>query len=330
MLRAALLYLSEREGLRRWLLKRRFARGVAYRFVAGDTLDAAMEACRALEARGMRASLDYLGESVTNREEAEAAVEAYLAAIERIAAQKAKASVSLKLTALGLGIDETFCATNLARIVHRAHPHGVFVRIDMEQSDHVEATLRLHRHLFARYRNVGVVIQAALRRSKKDVLDLREREAPVRLVKGAYKESEEVAFQKKREVDKSFVELLEILAEGSGPLAVATHDPALIRRAKSLSRARARVPAAASGGGAGNPGSGGGAEPEFGNPSFEFQLLYGVRRDLQKRLVEEGYDVRVYVPYGTQWYAYLLRRLAERPANLAFIVRSVLRETFRR
>lgn len=325
MLRASLHYLSEKAGLRNWLLKRRFARGVAYRFVAGDALDEAMRVCRALNSRGMRVSLDHLGESVTSRAEAEAAVDAYLAAIERIAAEGARASVSLKLTQLGLDIEETFCATNLARVVQRAHQHGIFVRIDMEQSTYVEPTLRLHRHLFARYRNVGVVIQSALKRSEADVRALCELEAPVRLVKGAYREPEEVAFQSKREVDESYARLLEILVECPSPLAVATHDTAMIGRAKAL--AGARVPAAA---GRGGSGAGEATNHEFGNPPFEFQLLYGVRRDLQARLLKEGYEVRVYVPYGTQWYAYLLRRLAERPANLLFIVRSVVREFFRR
>lgn len=325
MLRAALHKLSEKEGLRNWLLERRFARAVAYRFVAGASLDEAMRVCRALNGRGMRVSLDHLGESVTSREEVEAAVNAYLAAIERIAEADAQASVSLKLTQLGLAIDETLCATSLARVVHRAHQRGIFVRIDMEQSTYVEATLRLHRHLFVRYRNVGVVIQSALRRSEADVRALCALEAPVRLVKGAYQEPADVAFQSKREVDESFVRLFEMLAESACPLAVATHDTAMIERAKSL--ARALVPAAAGRGGGGADET---ANHEFANPPFEFQLLYGVRRDLQEKLRKEGYEVRVYVPYGTQWYAYLLRRLAERPANLAFIARSVAREFLRR
>lgn len=188
----------------------------------------------------------------------------------------------------------------------------------MEQSEYVEATLRLHRHLFDNYRSVGVVIQSMLRRSEADVRELCAMEAPVRLVKGAYKEPEEVAFQSKGEVSESFAKLLGILVQSGSPLGVATHDPALIERAKSL--VRARVPA-----GAGTARSNRG-EGEFGVPPFEFQLLYGVRRDLQERLLLDGYDVRVYVPYGTEWYAYLLRRLAERPGNLGFILRSVVRE----
>lgn len=318
MLRAALLYLSERRDLRDWLLRRRSARDLALRFVAGETLEAALGVCRAVNARGMRVSLDYLGESVTP-EEAEGAVAAYVRALDRVAAEGVRSSVSLKLTQLGLDIDERLCAENLERIVARAAELGIFVRIDMEQSEYVDATLRLFRGLFPRYRNLGAVIQSVLRRSEADVRALCEMRAPVRLVKGAYKEPEAVAFQKKKEVDASYATLLGILVGCGCPLAVATHDVRMIGRAKALRRARPERAAAR------NPG-----RDPFGNPPFEFQMLYGVRRDLQEALVREGYEMRIYVPYGTQWYAYLLRRLAERPANLWFMVRAVLGERFRR
>ncbi len=326
MLRSALLYLSERDGLRDWLLRRESARRAAYRFVAGETLDEAIEVARAVNRRGMGVSLDYLGESVTNRAEAEAAVAAYVEALDRIAAERVRGYVSLKLTQLGLDIDESLCAAHLGRIVARACEARIFVRIDMEQSDYVEATLRIFRSLFPRLPNVGVVIQSALRRSEADVRALCAMKAPVRLVKGAYKEPEAIAFAKKAEVDAEFARLLEILIGSGVPLAVATHDRKLIARAKVLNRARREL-AGVGGAGAESPAAGRAAADEFGIPPFEFQMLYGVRRDLQEQLVREGFEMRVYVPYGRQWYAYLMRRLAERPANLGFLVGSVLRES---
>ena len=360
MLRAALLYLSERRGLRDRLLRRRFARAAARRFVAGDTLDEAIQVARGLNARGMRVSLDFLGESVTSVAEAERATEAHLEAVERIAADGVRASLSLKLTQLGLDLDETLCATHLARVVGRAERHGIFVRIDMERSRHVDATLRLHRRLFAQHRNLGVVLQSCLRRSESDARECCALGAPVRVVKGAYREPESVAFPRKRDVDVQYVRLVEILLRCGVPVAVATHDERIIERAKEMARARGLGPAApgappeAADGpvpGAAAPRSAAGPVPAaaaraapasasplrdaraahpFDNPPFEFQMLYGVRRDLQERLVAEGWEVRVYVPYGTDWYPYFMRRLAERPANVTFLLRALWREFGRR
>lgn len=325
MLRAVLLYLSENEKLRDLVLRRPFARTLARRFVAGETLDEAMGVCRALNARGLSVSLDYLGERVTNRAEAERSVRAYLAALDRVAAEGVDAYISLKLTQLGLDIDEGFCAQKLARVAHRAAELGKFVRIDMENSAYVDATCRLFRGLFPRYRNLGIVLQSCLYRSEADARELCALGAPVRLCKGAYKEPETVAFPKKEDVDRNYECLLAILFECGSPLAVATHDARLIEAAKEIARGR--------GDARGSRGTGGSVESgRLGNsaPAFEFQMLYGVRRDLQERLVREGFRMRVYLPYGTQWYAYLMRRMAERPANLWFVVRAVLQERGRR
>lgn len=302
MLRRTLLYLSEREGLKELLLSLPLFRRVARRFVAGDTLDEAIEAARELNEDGLRATLDHLGESVTDREAARRAVDAYLESLEVIEAEGVDSTISLKLTQLGLDIDRSFCAENLRRIVARAAELDSFVRIDMESSDYTRATLDVFEEVWPDHRGrVGVVLQSYLRRTEEEARRLAEMGAPVRLCKGAYDEPQEVAFQSKSEVDASYVRLLGILVPSDAPLAVATHDEAMVEAAL--------------------------AEMESAGASagdVEFQMLYGVRRDYQRELAAAGHPVRVYVPYGSEWYPYLMRRMAERPANLTLILRALV------
>ncbi len=300
MLRGVLLYLSERKGLQEFILRRRLPRRVARRFVAGERLDEAIAVTRTLNARGMDVTLDHLGESVERDDQAVRAADDYIAILDRIAKEKVRTGISIKLTQIGLAIDRELCRGNLRRIAEVARKYGNFVRIDMEASEYVEPTLQLFYELNEEFKNVGAVIQSYMRRSESDVSELAARSASVRLCKGAYKEPERVAFQKKREVDESFVRLLEMLMESDAPLAVATHDLRMIEAAKRLLR-----------------GGSNRAAP------FEFQMLYGVRRDLQAQLVAEGHRMRVYVPYGTEWYPYFMRRMAERPANLLFVLRAL-------
>lgn len=293
--------MSEREAVRDALLRLPAARRTAERFVAGDTLADALQAARELNASGFRVTLDYLGESVTDRTAAEAATRAYEESLESIHASDAESTISLKLTQLGLDIEEDFCADNLARVIRRAAALDNFVRIDMESSEYTEATLRLFRRTFERHRNVGVVIQSYLRRSEADVEELVRIGAPVRLCKGAYDEPEEVAYRDGAEVDASFVRLMRTLLDGGASTAIATHDMRMIDATREHASRRG-----------------------ISRDAFEFQMLYGVRRDIQARLVDEGYHMRIYVPYGSEWYPYLMRRMAERPANLWFVLRAML------
>jgi proline dehydrogenase len=268
-----------------------------------------VSAARDLAGRGITSSLDLLGESVTEEREAVAACDQYVRMVDALSAAGAEVNVSVKLTQMGLDIDEDLCAANLARILERAGQLGGFVRIDMEGSDYTQRTLDFFRdRLFERFgRHCGVVIQAMLRRSAADVADLIAMKARVRLCKGAYLEPSDVAFAEKVAVDRNYVALMEhLLAAGNYP-AVATHDQAIIAHARSFAT-RQGIP----------------------SERFEFQMLYGVRRDLQVSLRREGYRMRVYVPFGTQWYPYLMRRLAERPANIAFILGNLARESLSR
>lgn len=301
MLRSILLYLSEQKRVQRFVLNRKLARRVAHRFVAGETLDEAVSVVRELQERGMEVSLDHLGESVEREYQAVQATDDYIGILERTGCEEGvSASISIKPTQIGLAIDPDLCRRNLRRVAEAAHERGKFVRIDMESSHYTELTLSVFYELFEEFRNLGVVIQSYLRRSETDVKELAAIAAPVRLCKGAYKEPEELAFQKKSEVNESFVRLLELLMRSESPLAVATHDGLMIEATKRLMREM----------------------PERQAP-VEFQMLYGIRRDLQVRLVEEGYRMRIYVPYGNEWYAYFMRRMAERPANLFFVLRAM-------
>jgi proline dehydrogenase len=303
VLRASFLYLSRRRGLQRLVTRQRLTASLAYRFVAGDHLDDAVRVVTDINRRGWTASLDHLGENVSEEQAARAATEDYLAAFERIASERLNANVSVKLTQLGLDISPGLCEELLTRVLQRAQQLDNFVRIDMEGSAYTQRTLDLVLALHERFPNCGVVLQSYLYRTVEDVARLNAAKVRVRLVKGAYKEAPEVAFAKKADVDAKFEEeMRQLLLQGVYP-AIATHDDRLIEATKQFA-----------------------AERGIPTDRFEFQMLYGIRRDLQERLLREGYRVRIYVPYGTEWYPYLMRRLAERPANLLFIVRSVIRE----
>ncbi len=303
MLRASFLYLSHRRGLQRFVTQQRFTASLAYRFVAGDRLEDAARVVAEINRRGQSASLDHLGENVTEEKAARAATEDYLAAFERIAGERLNANVSVKLTQLGLDISPDLCRALLSRILQRAQQLDNFVRIDMEGSAYTERTLDLVLDLHQQYPNSGVVLQSYLYRTMEDVKRVNAAGIRVRLVKGAYDEPASIAYPRKADVDASYEKAMQELLLHGTYSAIATHDDRLIQATKAFARAR-----------------------DLGTDRFEFQLLFGIRRDLQERLRRDGYRVRIYVPYGTEWYPYLMRRLAERPANLIFLVRSVLRE----
>jgi proline dehydrogenase len=305
MLRRTLLYLSEQPQVFKFVRRNGLARRFAKRFVAGETIDEAVGAVAGLNAKGITASLDLLGESVHNEAEARAAGREYLAILDRIHQRKLKANVSVKLTAMGLDVSEELCISIMQEILERARDYGSFVRLDMESSKYTQQTLHLFEHrLFPNYReNVGIVLQSYLYRTMEDVAYANQLRARVRICKGAYQEPASVAYPDKSDVDASYVRAMHALMEHGNYPGLATHDEAIIREAKRFAKER-------------------GIGPE----RFEFQMLYGVRRDLQERLVREGYNIRVYVPFGTQWYPYLMRRLAERPANVAFMTGNILKE----
>ncbi|MEP7065291.1 MAG: proline dehydrogenase family protein [Gemmatimonadota bacterium] len=305
MLRQSLLYLSNQPRIFKLVRQNGFAKRFASRFVAGETLDTALDAVRALNARKITASLDLLGESVSSEPEARAAGQEYIAMLDRIHQQKLDANVSVKLTQMGLDVDEELCVQIMQGILARAREYDTFVRLDMEGSAYTERTLRLFEdRLYPHYReNVGIVLQSYLYRTSADVERANMLMCRVRLCKGAYKEPASVAYPDKKDVDDNYVRCMEKLIQDGNYPGIATHDPAIINAAKKFVTDKAIPPA-----------------------RFEFQMLYGVRRDMQDQLVREGYNMRVYVPFGTQWYPYLMRRLAERPANLAFITGNVVRE----
>ena len=274
------------------------------RFIAGETVDEAIAAARAVQAAGLHVTLDYLGESVATIAEADVATRAYVGLIEQIANAGVERNLSLKLTQLGLTIDRATCVDNLRRILDAAAGHEFFVRIDMEDSPFTSVTLDIFETMWQQgYRNAGVVLQSYLHRSEDDARRMNVLGARVRLVKGAYKEPRSVAYQSKTDVDASFVRIMRLLlSEGTYP-AIATHDPAMIDATRASARERG-----------------------LASDRFELQMLYGIRRDLQMSLTREGMRVRVYVPFGREWFPYFMRRLGERPANIAFVIRSLLRE----
>ncbi len=302
MLRTPLIYLSRRRRLQRFVTSNGMALRAAMRFVAGSTLAAAAAAVRDLNARGIDATLDHLGENVANASEAGQATRDYLDAFERIASERLRANVSVKLTQLGLDVEESLARANLNRIVQRAAELGNFVRADMEGSAYTDRTLRIVAELHTHQPNVGVVLQAYLYRTADDVERAIAGRMRVRLCKGAYSEPATIAYPRKGDTDASFLRAMRRLLDAGHYPAIATHDEAMIRATVAHARLR-------------------GVPPE----RFEFQMLYGIRRDLQLRLVQEGWRMRVYVPYGTEWYPYFMRRLAERPANVVFLLRNLMR-----
>jgi proline dehydrogenase len=302
-MRSALLSLSRRRSLGRLATRAPVTRTMVHRFVSGETLDDALPVLDRIHAAGLRTTVDVLGEAVDTDAAATAAADRYVELLDAIAAHGLDGNVSLKLTQMGLDVGRDVCRDNVERVFRKAAESGSFVRVDMEDHTKTDATLGLWRELRPVNPSSGVVIQASLRRSDADITALMADGVRIRLCKGAYKEPASVAYQEKAEVDRAYVALMERLLRAGEYPALATHDPRIIRRAIAF------------------------AEREgIGRERFEFQMLYGVRRDLQDQLVAAGWTVRVYVPFGQEWYPYFMRRLAERPANVAFILRSVLRE----
>lgn len=302
MMKEALLFLSERQAPKQILTKVPAFNKVTHRFVAGETLDEAVAAIKALNAKGITATFDHLGEAIHSADEARSEVATYKKILAAIRSEKLDSNVSVKPTQIGLDVGKEFCVEMLSEIVADAATDGTFVRMDMEDSGHTDATLDVYREVRKTYDNVGVVIQSYLHRSEKDVRDLLAIGTRIRLCKGAYAEPPEVAFQEKSKVDENYVSLMKILL-GSGVYhGIATHDPKMID-ATVLHAHKERID----------------------RKSFEFQMLYGVARDKQVELVEKGFNMRVYVPYGRAWYPYFMRRLAERPANVMFVLRAMLK-----
>lgn len=320
MLRSFLIYMSKANWAKRMITNWQFSWKVASRFVAGDTLNEAIRVIQELNDRRTIATVDHLGENTTNANESELATDAIVNIINQINESHLSSNVSIKLSQIGLSIDERLCERNLFRILQNAKEQNNFVRLDMEDSGYVDATLRLYRLMRHQnnFENVGVVIQSSLYRSSQDIDQLMDIGAKVRLCKGAYKESEHIAYPRKRDVDKHYDILAKKLIEGAKshgsppvspdgripPLcAFATHDPARVSFVVEYA-----------------------SQVGLPKDALEFQMLYGIRRDIQKSVQDEGYPVRIYVPFGTQWYPYFVRRLAERPANLWFFVSNLFRK----
>jgi proline dehydrogenase len=319
MLRSLLIYLSKAAWARSLITRWDFAWRTASRFVAGEKLEDAIAVVRALNASNIAATLDHLGENTTNAAEAKRATEEILSVFDAIEQAGVKSNVSVKLTQIGLAVDRELCADNLKRILNYAHQKNNFVRIDMEDSPWVDATLELYYQMRAAgLNNTGVVIQAYLYRSEKDLTQIILQGGRVRLCKGAYKEPGDVAYPSKADVDKNYDMLAAMLIDGAcanqSPVvstdgrvppipAIASHDPARLQAARAYAQ-QAGLP----------------------KEALEFQMLYGIRRDLQIQLADQGYPVRVYVPFGSEWYPYFTRRLAERPANLWFFISNFIRK----
>jgi proline dehydrogenase len=302
VLRAVLLGLSGNGTVRRWIETSPLANRLTSRFVAGRSIDQETEVIERLRRENMLATVDYLGENVGSVEEAARTRDTYLAILDRITRLGAGATLSIKLTQFGLSISKEICTNNVDPLVARAKELGTSVEIDMESSAYVDPTLEVVSAMHARYGRVRSVIQAYLHRSEKDVECLCSERIPIRLCKGAYKEPPGAAFQKKIEVDRNYVRLMNVILERGTYPAIATHDEQMVNETLSTVKSRGITP-----------------------DQFEFQMLYGIRRDLQKRIVAAGYRLRLYVPYGDAWYPYFMRRLAERPANVMFLVRNMLR-----
>jgi proline dehydrogenase len=303
VLRAFLLFLAHKEGFKNFALKFKFFRNTASRFVAGETLDDAIRVVRQVNSQNISGTLDLLGENTLTREDAQAACRDVMGILDRIRTEKVDCNVSVKLTQLGLALDPDMAYENLTQIVRHARETGSFLRVDMEDSPYTQLTLDLVARTHEQLDNVGTVIQSYLYRSRQDTIDLIQKNIRIRLVKGAYLESETIAFRRKQETDSNFVKLMQILLKAETCNAIATHDEAIILATEEFARAQS-IP----------------------KEHFEFQMLYGIRRDLQLRLAQEGYRVRIYIPYGQRWYPYFMRRLAERPANVLFILRNIMRD----
>jgi proline dehydrogenase len=302
MLRQTFLFLSRQKNLRRWMETSSSAQGFTRRFVAGQTLDDVLAVGRKLHAGRILCTLDHLGENVSTEFEAAASFAAMHDALDRLASAGFPATISIKLTQMGLDLSENLCLGFVRRLAECAAPIGSRVEIDMESTQYTDATLRIVEAVHAEFGCVRSVLQAYLYRTEADIRRLNQLRIPVRLCKGAYDEPAQHAFPRKEQVDENYLKLTGLLlAEGAHP-AIATHDPRMIEGALAFARQQGRQPG-----------------------DFEFQMLYGVRRDLQDQLVKDGWALRLYVPYGDAWYPYFMRRLAERPANVLFIARNLLR-----
>jgi len=305
MLRAFFIALSENRSLRHFAEQTRAGQRMSGRFVAGTTVEDALRATEETNAHGMSVSVDNLGENVTNSDEAKHSAELYHQMLDAIAQRGLNANVSLKLTHMGLDVDEKLAFDITTGLVKKAAGINNFVRVDMEGSPYTQKTLDFVHGLHAQNGNkghVGAVIQAYLKRSEADIEKLCANGVRIRLCKGAYKESPEIAFQDKAEVDANYVRLMKILLKSGIYHGIATHDERMIEATKAFAK-QENIPASA----------------------FEFQMLYGIRRDLQQQIVREGYNMRVYIPFGTEWYPYFMRRLAERPANAMFVLKNLFR-----
>ncbi len=302
MLRSVLLFLAQQRQLRRWTETSPAASILTRRFVAGRSLEQALAVSHRLNDEGILVTLDHLGENVTSGDEARASRDIYIESLRRIAQEKLRACVSIKLTQFGLNLSEERCLENVSGLVTVAREIEGFVEVDMESHEYTDRTLRIVEELHESLGRVRVAVQAYLRRSERDIDALCHHGIPVRLCKGAYREPAALAFPTKAQVNQSYLRITEALLDRGVYPALATHDPRMIEHAIAVAAQR-RIP----------------------KDAFEFQMLYGIRRDLQRQLVADGYRVRLYVPFGDAWYPYLMRRLAERPANLLFLVRNLLR-----
>ena len=302
MMRGLFLYLSRQPALRRWMEGWPPSHKVTRRFVAGDTLEEALAVCGRLQGEGVFSTLDHLGENVSTIEEASASCDAYVRALEQIGKRRLSSTIAIKLTQFGLDLSSEACLQNVRRLEAEAKAAGSRVEIDMESSAYTERTLATAIQAGSEGGCVRVCVQAYLHRSAADIDRLNAAAVPVRLVKGAYREPASVAFPRKQDVDAKYMELMKILLDRGVYPAIATHDERIIQEALEYVQGRS-----------------------IRKESFEFQMLYGIRRDLQRKLIGQGYRLRLYVPYGTEWYPYFMRRLAERPANLWFVLRNLLR-----
>lgn len=310
-MRTLLLYLSRSEWMQRTTMRFGFFRRAAARFVAGNTCEDTLPAVRALSEEGYPITLNQLGEAVSAEAEAVKATEDYLDTVEQMAAAGLRAGgIAVKLTQLGLDLGQDFCASNLQRILAKAKAHGIFLGVDMEESAYVDSTLAIYRQFYPEYESLRVCLQAYLHRSQDDLRQLIEEGGQIRPVKGAYKEPAEIAMPRKSDVDANLIAMVRMVLEGTAGatreprpyLSLASQDPAIIEATKSYA-----------------------AELGLPKDAYEFQMLHGIRRDLQQQLLAEGYTMRIYVPFGTEWYPYFMRRLAERPANVWFLVSNMLR-----
>ncbi|MGB9179372.1 MAG: proline dehydrogenase family protein [Pyrinomonadaceae bacterium] len=302
--RNALLYLAKQEGLKDFATRFRPFKKMTTRFVAGEDIEEAIAAIREINARGCTASFDHLNESVANAAETAEEVREYLNILKRIDETGIKSNVSIKLTQFGLGIDPELAYKNARTVVEDAARRGNFVRVDMEDSKVTQVTIDIFKRLRSEFdlNTVGIVLQSYLRRTYEDAQDLLKIPARIRICKGAYNEPPEVAFPDKKDVDDNYVRVMKLLLSSGVYHGIATHDPNMINATKRYAR-----------------------EQGIGKEAFEFQMLYGVRRDLQERLARDGHNMRVYVPYGKHWYPYFMRRLAERPANIWFVVKNLFK-----